>query len=125
MTDTLSRESLAEFSEFVGARLGLSFPAERSDDLAGKIGLAARGMGFQDLETFTRSVVSGNIPPDGLESLVSHLTVGETYFYRESRSLEALQHHVFPSILRAGKGDRQLRIWSAGCASGRSRTLSR
>ena len=118
MTETLSRKSLAEFSEFVGARLGLSFPAERLDDLAGKIGLAARGMGFQDPETFTRSMLSGHFQPGGLELLASHLTVGETFFYRESRSLEALQRHVFPTILRAGKSDPQLRIWSAGCASG-------
>ncbi len=118
MTGTLSRKSLAELSEFVGARLGLSFPAERWDELAGKIDLAARGMGYPDLETFTRSLLSGHVPPGGLESLASHLTVGETFFYRESRSLDALQRHVFPAILRAGKGDKQLRIWSAGCASG-------
>jgi chemotaxis protein methyltransferase CheR len=118
MTGTLSRKSLAEFSEFVGARLGLSFPAERWDDLAGKIGLAARGMGYRDLEMFTRSVLSGQVQPGSLEALASHLTVGETFFYRDSKSLEALQHHVFPDILRTGKGDGQLRIWSAGCASG-------
>ncbi len=118
MTGTLSPESLAEFSEFVGARLGLSFPAERWDDLAGKIGLAARGMGYADIVAFTRSVLSGHFQPSGLESLASFLTVGETFFYRENRSLDALQHHVLPAILRSGSGDKQLRIWSAGCASG-------
>ena len=118
MTETLSRKSLEELSEFVGARLGLSFPAERWDDLAGKIGLAARGMGYRDLEMFARSVLSGRVQPGDLESLASHLTVGETFFYRESKSLEALQQHVFPAILRAGKSGGHLRIWSAGCASG-------
>jgi chemotaxis protein methyltransferase CheR len=54
-----------------------------------------------------------------IEVLASHLTVGETYFFREKKSLEALEDHILPELLRARRGaERRLRIWSAGCCTG-------
>jgi chemotaxis protein methyltransferase CheR len=46
--------------------------------------------------------------------------VGETYFFRDRASLTALEQHVLPSLIAAQrvKGILQLRVWSAGCATG-------
>ncbi|MEO5568346.1 MAG: protein-glutamate O-methyltransferase CheR, partial [Gemmatimonadaceae bacterium] len=51
------------------------------------------------------------------DEVVHYITIGETYFFREPAQLDALRDTVFPA-LRAAKADRELRIWSAACASG-------
>jgi len=68
---------------------------------------------------FARLVLSEQIAPGRIEMLASYLTVGETFFYRENKSLDALERHVFPDLVRARtNGLKHLRIWSAGCCTG-------
>lgn len=110
---------LAGVSEFVALRLGLHFPPERWRDIERGITAAAREFEFPDAETCARALLSSPVTHSQLEVLASHLTVGETYFFREKKSLEALEEHVLPELLRARRGGEQrLRIWSAGCCTG-------
>jgi chemotaxis protein methyltransferase CheR len=54
-----------------------------------------------------------------MEILAAHLTIGETYFFREKRSLDILQERIAPDLIRAhASRGRPIRIWSAGCATG-------
>lgn len=55
-----------------------------------------------------------------LSDLMDVLTTNETYFFRESFQLKAFTDEIIPEI-KARKektGDRELRIWSAGCSTG-------
>ncbi len=61
--------------------------------------------------------------PEGSQEwgrLAGHLTVGETYFFRDQASVEALEREVLPSLIaaRRSEGNPRLRVWSAGCATG-------
>lgn len=53
-------------------------------------------------------------------TIIQTLTVGETYFFRNQAHLKALRENVLPELInrRRRAGDRHLRIWSAGCATG-------
>jgi chemotaxis protein methyltransferase CheR len=53
-----------------------------------------------------------------LDALARTLTVGETYFFRDSRSFAALQDRIVPSINGHRPIARYLRIWSAACCTG-------
>ncbi len=54
-----------------------------------------------------------------LRSLIPLVTVGKTEFFRDTRQFLAFEHNVFPSVLERGRQDlRQVRLWSAGCATG-------
>ncbi len=110
---------LAGVSEFVAARMGLHFPPERWRDLERGIAAAASEFELPDAETCARALLSAPLTHTQIEVLASHLTVGETYFFREKKSFEALEEHVLPELLRARRGGEQrLRIWSAGCCTG-------
>jgi chemotaxis protein methyltransferase CheR len=60
--------------------------------------------------------------PDGLEmqALANLITTNETYMFREYDQLQAFANHCLPELLaaRQGRGEKTLRIWSAGCSSG-------
>ncbi len=55
-----------------------------------------------------------------LSAAIDLLTTNETYFFREDFQLRAFTQEVLPELVRikADRGDRSLRIWSAGCSSG-------
>ena len=48
------------------------------------------------------------------------LTTNETYFFREAYQLKAFTDEILPELLKvkSARGDRSLRIWSAGCSTG-------
>jgi chemotaxis protein methyltransferase CheR len=120
MTAELSGTLMAELSGFVEARLGLHFPRERGSDLERGARAASRECGFEDdVVGFIGKLLSAALTQSELEILSSHLTIGETYFFREKNSLEAFEQQIVPELIRTrDRFGGQLRIWSAGCASG-------
>ena len=120
MTAKVSETLLAELSGFVGSRLGLHFPRERWNDLERGARAASRECAFRDdVERFIGRILSSALTQNELETLASYLTVGETYFFREKSSLEVFEQQIVPELIRTRHGfGGQLRIWSAGCATG-------
>ncbi|MDB4898535.1 MAG: putative chemotaxis protein methyltransferase, partial [Gemmatimonadetes bacterium] len=55
---------------------------------------------------------------DARDALLAELTVGESYFFRESGQLDILRTEILPELRTRRGVDRPLRLWSAGCASG-------
>ena len=104
----------------IARRLGLDFPGQRDDDLERRLLRACRASGATDAARYVDLLAT--LPGDSREwkRLVSHFTVGETYFFRDRGFLEVLEQHVLGSLIerRRREGMRRLRIWSAGCSSG-------
>ena len=110
---------LERLSEVLGARMGLHYPKERWSDLERGIAAAARAFGMPSAEACARWLVSAPLTQEQVEVLATHLTIGETYFFRERKSFEVLEAKVFPELLRArAASGRRLRVWSAGCCTG-------
>ena len=119
MTTTISDILLARLSDFVATTMGLHFPKERWRDLERGILNAARDFHFNDPEQCVQWLFSSAITKHQIEILASHLTVGETFFFREQKSFEALEKHILPAFINARREtDKRLRIWSAGCCTG-------
>jgi chemotaxis protein methyltransferase CheR len=52
--------------------------------------------------------------------VVELLTTNETYFFREDFQLKAFREEIVPELIatKGKKGQKELRIWSAGCSTG-------
>ena len=110
---------LAEAGEFVAGRMGLYFPEGRRSDLERGLRSASRELGFDDPEAYTRWLISSSHTKRQIEVLASHLTVGETYFFRDRRCFDFLKEKVLPELIgQRTTAGRYLRIWSAGCCTG-------
>jgi chemotaxis protein methyltransferase CheR len=119
MTESLSNSLLSQFSEFIASRTALYFPSEHWNDLETKAGSAAREFGYTDAGSFIRWLISSPVSRDQIEMLASHLTISETYFWREPQVFDALVEHILPELIRSREGSGKiLRIWSAGCSTG-------
>jgi chemotaxis protein methyltransferase CheR len=119
MTECLSHSSLAQLSEFIADRMGFHFPRERWLDLERGMRSASRAFGFEDVESCVQWLVSSPVTRRQIEILASHLSVGETYFFRERQTFDVLEARVLPELInRRRDTGRRLRIWSAGCCTG-------
>ncbi|MCL5024404.1 MAG: tetratricopeptide repeat protein [Nitrospirae bacterium] len=119
MAAKTSERLLSGLSEFVALRMGLSFPKERWADLERGLRRACSEFGFDNVESCGRWLMGSRITKAQVEILASHLTVGETYFFRDGNTFEALEGKILPELIQTRRSaGRYLRIWSAGCATG-------
>lgn len=116
LSDDLCREARA----LIASRLGLDFPESRQADLERGLSRACRASSISAPEAYLAWLAT--LPDQSPEwrRLAGHLTVGETYFFRDRVCFEALEHQVLPALIaaRRAEGLRRLRLWSAGCATG-------
>lgn len=119
MTTNLPDPLLSRLSSLIEAQLGLHFPPQRWAELDRKFDAVARDFECEDSASCLRWLESSPLSKSQIEILASHLTVGETYFFRERPSFDALREHILPLLVRSRQGtERRLKIWSAGCSTG-------
>jgi chemotaxis protein methyltransferase CheR len=106
-------------SELIADRTGLHFPPERHRDLQRALQSAAAEFGFADSARCAEWLLSTPLSRSQLQTLASHLTIGETYFFREPQTFDALSQHILPALIQRRRGrDQRLRLWSAACSTG-------
>jgi chemotaxis protein methyltransferase CheR len=112
-------EQWLQLSELIAGKMGLHFSHERREDLERGIASAAEEFGFADKSACVHSLLTAPLTRKKLQVLASHLTVGETYFFRDRHALEALEDTILPDLIYARRGrEQRIRIWSAACCSG-------
>lgn len=119
MIHALSNDLLGRLSGFATDTFGLRFPPDRWNELARGVASAALELGIADLEGWAENLVEGVPSTDHLHALANHLTISETYFFRQREAFTLLEREIFPTRLAERRQQsRPLRVWSAGCASG-------
>lgn len=111
-----TEEELHRLGLLVEKRLGLVFSEKRSRDLRQAIhSIAAleQRPPAELLRDWTREGLSNA----ATVSLAEHLTIGETYFFREPKTLRAFEELVLKRCT-GGNRPRRFRIWCAGCSTG-------
>lgn len=119
MSTVLSPDRLAQLQQFVSTHMGLHFAEERWADLERGLIAAAAEFGQPNAEACAAWLLAAPLTRAQIEVLASHLTIGETYFFRDPECFAALEQRVLPELIRSRAGRQQrLRLWSAGCCSG-------
>ena len=119
MKSTLDAGLLSKASQSVEAQLGLHYPPERWADLERGLRGAAAELGFGTVEACAEEFLRAGLNRMQIDALAAHLTIGETYFFREPAVFEALTTQILPAIADGHRNRaKRLRIWSAGCCTG-------
>ncbi|OGK08620.1 MAG: hypothetical protein A2W80_03875 [Candidatus Riflebacteria bacterium GWC2_50_8] len=119
MSEHLPAAIMAKVSQLIESRTALHFPPDCWKDLEQKLKFAAKEFGYTDLNAFCDWLTASALNTEQAEILASHLTISETYFWREPHVFAALEEKILPELIRAQEnGDKRLRVWSAGCATG-------
>jgi chemotaxis protein methyltransferase CheR len=118
-TDGVPDALWRRLSEFIAQNTGLHFPPERRSDLQRGFTAAAAEFGFEDSARCADWLLSASLTRPQLHTLASHLTIGETYFFRERKTFDALAQGILPELICRRRGrEQRLRLWSAACSTG-------
>jgi len=119
MACKLNDTDLLRLSRFIEDELALFFPRERWCDLERNIVLAAERFGYKDIVLFINYLLDRPLTREVAEGLAAHLTINETYFWREPLTFEALEQKILPELINERRNkSKRIRIWSAGCSAG-------
>lgn len=77
----------------------------------------AKAVGRASVADYVRALAAGELPREW-GSLVSLITIKESYFYRAPQQFEAIRRFVLPALLAARAESRKLAFWTAACARG-------
>lgn len=111
----LSDELYGLFRELLLRRSGLFYPEHKREDLSHGLSLVLKTTGARNLA----ELYSNAINDDAIwDAIVTHLTIGETNFFRNKPQFDALRNHIFPDIIERRTMLHAIRLWSAGCATG-------
>ena len=118
MDVVLSQANYERFRAFVLEHLGLDFTEDKRAMLGTGLAQVMALTGCSTLnELYKRLETSTS--NDIWDKVISALTVGETYFFRNTSHFDALYQNILPELVaRRANGTRRIRIWSAGCATG-------
>jgi chemotaxis protein methyltransferase CheR len=117
MVQVLSDSDFERFREIINRESGIHFSDTNRSILDSRLRERLRTLEFGTIEDYYRLILRS---PEELKTLLDSVTTNLTRFFRNQAHFAALEHDVFPDILRKKKasGDRQIRIWSAGCSTG-------
>lgn len=118
MGSEISADLLARLGTRISGLLGLRFGPERTADLERALANAAPEFGFDDPLRFAEWLGVARLSKEETERLASHLTVGETYFFRDKEVFDGLEQTVLPGLIEKRRTEKRIRIWSAGCSTG-------
>ena len=111
----LSEQELADISSYIKEHYGVNLEA-KSTLIEGRLGCYIKGKGFDtygDYFEYAKNDTGG----EEMSHLINRLTTNHTFFMRENDHFEFFIEKVYPWIeTLPDKND--LRLWSAGCASG-------
>ncbi|MBQ5946019.1 protein-glutamate O-methyltransferase CheR, partial [Massilia sp. ST3] len=100
----------------IEAETGLHFAGARRRELPAAFARMAREAGHPDAEALAGWLLEGPWDSARTALCARHLTIGETYFFREPRGLDLLCEVARAKL--AADPAAGLRVWSAGCATG-------
>jgi len=114
---TLPQDLLERVAARIEQETGLFFPPGRRLDLQVALGRIIRAMGAGTDERACAAWLAA-APWDRRthDLCVQHLTIGETYFFREPRAFDLVRDYTLRAL--QANAARRVRIWSAGCCTG-------
>ena len=120
MTESSHHQITERANRIITEKFGISFTPENLHNLQKLLVNTARELGFhKDIGLLTNLIERNNLTPTQSEILISNLTIGETFFFRDMLTLDTVRDHILKPLIESRRDSaRSLRLWSAACCSG-------
>lgn len=115
---SIPEQLIERFAHFLDQLMGLHYKRENWEQFLDKFLPAVSDFGFDNPASCMEWLMNTNLSEDQVAILAHYLTVGETYFFRDSNTFKALHETVLPAIIDAKSKEKKIRIWSAACCTG-------
>lgn len=116
----MNDEDFRLFRDFIRAQCGIYFGDSSKFILEKRIGRLLQRHRLRRYRDYYYYLLYDRRRDEELAEVVDAITTNETYFFREDRQLKAFSDEILPELhaRKLARGDRSLRLWSAGCSTG-------
>lgn len=116
----LDKEEFRLLRDFIYQYCGLYFSEDSKYLLEKRLNKRLSELRLSNFRDYYYQLRYGQDRNQELAAAIDLLTTNETYFFREDFQLKTFTDEVIPELIerKAARGDKKLRIWSAGCSSG-------
>jgi chemotaxis protein methyltransferase CheR len=116
----LTIEQFQRLNQQIYLKLGLHFDEKKVYFLKTRVARRMAALGMTDAKDYLFLISFADPQGTEMQALANLITTNETYMFREYEQLQAFANYCLPEVLSAkqARGDKTLRIWSAGCSSG-------
>lgn len=116
----LSEEEFRLLRDLVHERFGLYFEEGQRSSLRSRLLGRLASLDLMSFEDYYHYLRFGPRRQEELQRMICHLTNNETYFFREAPQLQVFADPILRRIKEAktARGERTVRVLSAGCSSG-------
>lgn len=109
------RDELGTFLENIRENTGLDFGAYKRPTIERRLQRRMVAVGTHSLDEYRKHIAND---PDEMQRLIDTFLIKVTRFFRDPEFYEHLRDHVLPDLIAGAKESGELRLWSAGCATG-------
>lgn len=114
----ITAHDLKALSERITREIGIHFPENRHDELEKRIQSAATCLGVS-VDNYVEQILTQCWDKKQISTLAKHVTVSETYFFRDRPVFDLLEDVVLPELVNKIKTDKKnVIIWSTSCCTG-------
>lgn len=110
-----SNDGATSILEVLHKETGVDFSHYKTTTIGRRLDRRLLLTGALDIDTYADKV---RTETEERDLLYQDLLIGVTSFFRELRAFDVLAKAVIPELIRKLGDDQELRVWSAGCATG-------
>jgi len=110
-------ENLTSILDKLKQERGIDFSGYRANTLKRRISFRLAKLGIEDYSRYLEILEND---PAECDTLIDTIAINVSSFFRDPMVCEVLAQTILPQIIemKNRKGSKEIRIWSAGCASG-------
>jgi len=113
----ISQDEYAKISTYIRENYGISLSEKKRTFIISRLGNIVKTKGFNTINDYFEHIQEDKTGNTVIE-MINKLTTNYTYFYREHKHFEYMKNIVLPSLVKKEALSKDMRIWSAGCATG-------
>jgi two-component system CheB/CheR fusion protein len=115
MSETITDPDFERLLDYLRSNRGVDFTGYKRNTLTRRI---RRRMEMVHCDTYAEYLAFLNTTPREFIELFNFILINVTNFFRDAEAWSYIAETVIPRILEGKRRDEQIRVWSAGCASG-------
>lgn len=112
------------FRNIIFRETGIHMSDRKRNMIVARLSKRLRALNLSSFSDYYHYLNESSDAGNELINLINRITTNKTDFFRERHHFEFLLSEALPTIMEGARSGREkrLRIWSAGCSSGRSPT---
>src|SRR3990167_9188197 len=113
----LSKTDFDKFRQCIENHTGIYIDDNKQDSFKISIDTRMDVLGIKGYDAYYSFIITNTLGKKEFDELLNLILIKETFFFRDDKQLQVLVKNILPELIKRKKM-KEIKIWSAGCATG-------